>query len=98
MFEKKPIKITQHILPSGYRHLETIILINDQEATRLSDWVVGYFHCKHCDAYQAYAGKLPPAGSTQNVVPKMHNERNAFWRAHHHGDGQIVLLERDMVE
>jgi hypothetical protein len=95
MFNRKPIKITQAILPSGYAHLETIILIDDNEATRLSDWVVGYYHCKQCGAYQAYAGKLPPAGSPQQVVPAMHNERNAFWRAHHHGDGRIVLFEKE---
>jgi DNA topoisomerase IA len=95
---KKPIKITQRILKSGYRHLETILLINDEEATRLSDWVVGYFHCKQCNTYKAYAGKLPSAGSVQIIVPKMINERNSFWREHHHGDGRIVLFEKDVEE
>jgi hypothetical protein len=98
MFKKKPIKITQKILSSGYAHLETILLIDDEEATRLSDWVVGYYHCKHCNAYKAYAEKLPPVGSTQQVVVKMHNERNAFWREHHHGDGRILLFEKDIEE
>jgi hypothetical protein len=98
MFKKKPIKITPHVLPSAYTHLETILLIGDKEAARLSNWVVGYFHCKHCNAYQAYAGKLPPIGSSQKVVPKMHNEKNAFWREHHHGDGRIMLFEKDIEE
>ena len=96
MFDKKPIKITQRVMPSGYSHLETILLIDDEEATRLSDWVVGYYHCKHCNAYKAYASKLPPVGSTQIVVAEMHNERNAFWREHSHGDGRILLFERDI--
>ena len=93
--KKTKIKIKQSILESGYRHLETILLIDDDEATRLSDWTVGYFHCKVCNEFQGYAGKLPPVGSTQQVVPEMHNERNAFWRKHHHGNG-MILFEKDL--
>jgi hypothetical protein len=94
--KKTKIKITQRILETGYAHLETIMLIDDNEATRLSDWVVGYYHCKQCGAFKGYANKLPPVGSTQVVVPAMHNDRNAFWREHHHGDGRILLFEKDM--
>ena len=27
---------------------------------------------------------------------EMHNARNAFWRNHHHGDGRILVFERDI--
>lgn len=83
-------------MSSGYVHLETILLLDDKEAARLSDWIVGYYHCKQCNAFQAFSCKLPPVGSTQQEVPKMTNERNSFWRQHHHGDGRILLFERDV--
>ena len=95
---KTEIKIKQRVLESGYSHLETILLIDDNEATRLSDEVVGYFHCKQCGAFQAYAGKLPPKNMGDGINFRMHNERNAFWRAHCHGDGRILLFEKDIPD
>jgi hypothetical protein len=96
MFNKKYIKITQYALESGYSWLETILLIGDKELEKLNDWTVGYYHCKQCDGWQSFSGKLPPVG--QNPESKeMHNERNKFWREHAHGDGRIILFERDLA-
>ena len=95
MKKKTKIRIRQVILDSGYRWIETIMLIDDKEAERLNDWTVGYFHCKECNAFQGFAGKLPPIDGN-GVSPKMHNERNAFWREHSHGDGRIILFEKDI--
>lgn len=94
--KKTKIKITQHVRPSYYSWLETITLIDDKELGRLSDWTVGYYHCKHCNTFQGFAYKLPPEGSQDPVNPKAHNDRNAFWRRHCHGDGMILLTEKDM--
>lgn len=95
MLKKKYIKINQYALPSSYSWLETIILIDDREVERLNDWTIGYYHCKHCDTWQSYSGKLPPIGEDPESK-QMHNERNEFWRKHAHGDGRIILLERDI--
>lgn len=94
---KTRIKIKQRVLPSSYRHLETLLLIDDKEATRLSDWIVGYYHCKQCNAFRGFAYKLPPAGSVQSLIAEAHNDRNEFWRYHSHGDGRIILFEKDIA-
>lgn len=127
-FKRQPIRISQNILSSSYRWLETIVLVDDIEAERCGDYTVGFYHCKQCDTYQGFAIKLPPkpepfcprcnrdAGNgfgcvysahegarypvaREGVVSaRAHNERNAFWRAHAHGDGLMLLLERDIPE
>lgn len=90
-----PIKITQATIPYGLQSwLETIVLVDDQELKRLGDWTVGYYHCKHCDAYQGFAyhvdGDKPSA--------KAHNEQLDFMLTHAHGDGRIMLFEKCMPE
>lgn len=97
LFEPK-IRINQVVVPSGYRWLSTILLVDDREAERLSDWSVGYYHCSHCHAYQGFAHQLPPLNKYGDTTtdPAVHNERNAFWRKHAHGDGRIIMFERDM--
>ena len=91
------IRIKQHIQVSPYPWLETIFLIDDKEAARLGDWTVGYFHCSQCDAYESWSGQLPAYDPTSDgASTEAHNKRNAFWRKHAHGDGRIVLFEKDM--
>ena len=87
------IHIKQRILISPYPWLEIIMLVEDKEAERLNGWTIGFYHCKNCNQYQAYAYELPVIGEAN---PKAHNDRNAFWRKHAHGDGRIALLEKDM--
>ena len=96
--KKTKIKITQHVLKSANTHLETILLISDKELTRLSDWTVGYYHCRYCGEFKGFAYKLPSEGSTQVISAEAINERNAFWRSHCHGDGMILLLAKDIDE
>lgn len=96
MFGRSAVKIREHRLQFGLQPwLETVFLIDDKEAERKSDWTVGYYHCSHCDTWQGFAHKLPPAGDVSAVA---HNERNAFMRAHAHGDGRIALFEQDMPD
>ena len=100
----KYINITQNAIESGYSWLETIVLVSDVELPRLNDWTVGHYHCKQCNAYQGFSHQLPAPEKAdhsgeltyQPVSAKAHNERNAFWRAHAHGDGRIFLFEKDM--
>ncbi len=93
---RKPINITQGIIKNEFQTwLETIVLVDDKEAERLGDWTVGFYHCKHCGAYQGFSYQLPPVGGDP-VIPQAHNDRNAFWRAHAHGDGRVMLFERDI--
>jgi hypothetical protein len=94
--KKTRIKITQNIIPSGYSWLEAIVLVDDKELSRVSDWTVGWYHCKHCNTFQGFSYKVPPEGSHESVNAKAHNERNAFWREHCHGDGMILLIEKDI--
>jgi hypothetical protein len=89
-----PIKITQATQPYGLQSwLETIFLIDDKELSRLNDWTVGYYHCKHCDTFQGFAYQI-----NGEVNPKAHNEQLDFMRAHAHGDGRISLFERYVPE
>jgi hypothetical protein len=91
----KPIKITQATMQFGLQPwLETIYLIDDRELSRLSDWTVGYYHCKHCGAYQGFAHQIRDDGPSA----KAHNERLDFMREHAHGDGRIALFERYMLD
>lgn len=93
MSEQETIITHEHHVQSSYPWLETIMLIDDVQAESLSDWVVGYFHCKQCGAYRGWAHKLPPKGSRAGGQA-MTNDRNRFWHEHAHGDGRIVLLEK----
>jgi hypothetical protein len=98
LFKQGPIRIRQEVLPSGYKWLETILLIDDVQAEKLSDWTVGYYHCIYCREYQGFAYKLPPKNKygDSSVNPVAHNERNKFWRKHAHGDGRILMFEKDL--
>jgi hypothetical protein len=97
MFFNKPIKVTQGVIENQFQTwLETIVLVDDKEAARLGDWTVGFYHCKHCGAYQGFSYKLPPVDGDEKVNPQMHNDRNEFWRAHAHGDGRVILFEKDI--
>lgn len=104
MFSRKPIKITQGIIPNQFQPwLETILLIDDKEAERLGDWTVGFYRCKYCEAYQGFSYQLPPVQKDamdgtpySGTIPQAHNDRNEFWRKHAHGDGRILLFEKDM--
>lgn len=94
-----PIHITQQFIPSSYSHLGLILLLDDKEVERLGDWTIGFHHCKQCGTYEAYAHKLPPLDryGQAPVDAAMHNSRNAFWRKHAHGDGRILLFEKDLL-
>src|SRR5262249_40238108 len=50
----------------------------------------------HCSNPEHESGKylVAPEGE---VSKEAHNSRNAFWRKHAHGDGRIVLFERNLV-
>ncbi len=96
IFSRKPIRITQYVIPNKFQSwLETIVLVDDKEAARLNDWTVGFYHCKHCGTFQGFTYNLSNVNS-EGVNAKAHNDRNAFWHAHAHGDGRIALFERDM--
>ena len=97
-FTKRTIRITQRSIPSAYAWLETIFLVDDRELDHVSDWTVGYYHCIQCDTFRGFAYELHPKHSPQVVSPQAHNERNAFWRTHAHGDGRILLFEKDMID
>src|SRR5574341_1165227 len=89
---KPPIKISQHVIRNEFQPwLETILLIDDSEVKRLSDWSIGFFHCSHCHTYQGFAYKAPPPDGDP-VLKEAHNDRNAFWREHAHGSGRIFLF------
>ncbi len=103
-FQKKYVRVRQYLLRSPYPWLETIFLISDRELDHLSGWTLGFYHCTACGAYQGFAHRVPdllPADQPGNKAyqptdPIAHNERNAFWRLHAHGDGRVILFERDM--
>lgn len=91
----KPIHVTQASVPYGLQSwLETILLVDDKEASRLNDWTVGYYHCKHCGAFQGFAYKLDDNGPSA----KAHNEQLDFMLAHAHGDGRIALFEKKLPQ
>ena len=92
------IKTSPWELKSAYAWLSTIILISDQEVERLNDWTVGYYHCSHCNTSKGFALKLPSKDGGDPVSPIAHNERNQFFREHAHGDGRILLFEKDLPE
>ena len=88
------IHVTQHIVKNEFQKwLETVLLVSDNEAERLSNWTVGYYHCSHCNTWKGFAYQLSPM---DEVNPQAHNERNDFWRNHAHGDGRVILFERDI--
>ena len=89
----KPVKITQATQQYGLQSwLETIFLISDKELSRLNDWTVGYYHCKHCNAYQGFAYHL----DKNEPNPKAHNDQLDFMLAHAHGDGRIMIFDKYM--
>jgi len=91
----KPIRITQFTNGYGLQEwLETIHLIDDKELSRLSDWTVGYYHCKHCGAYQGFSYHI----DGNSVSAKAHNEQLDFMLAHAHGDGRILMFEKRIEE
>jgi hypothetical protein len=102
----KPIKVSQGIIKQNFQPwLLTILLVDDKEAARLDDWTVGFYHCTQCGAYQGFAYQLPPVQEDAldgrpygGVNPQAHNDRNAFWRAHAHGDGRVLLFEKDLPD
>lgn len=91
------IKISQHIMPSPYPWLDTLLLVDDATAEKLSRWTVGYFRCTHCNTFQEFAYQLPEYDPTSDgSSAQAHNDRNKFWREHHHGDGRIILFKKDV--
>ncbi|HCR71212.1 MAG TPA: hypothetical protein DIW23_07205 [Anaerolineae bacterium] len=99
IFDNKP-----KVVESNYEWLETIFLVDDEQAQKLSDWTVGYFHCLHCETYQGFAFKLPPIETDEedNVINgvsiEAHNARVDFFHEHSHGDLFILMVENYYVE
>lgn len=94
LFEVPPIpRLTPYSIESGYSWLETIVFFDDRGLERYGDYCMGMYHCKHCDTYEGFCEHLPKDVLASKVL---HNSRNKFWRSHAHGDGRIILFERDM--
>lgn len=99
LVKPKPIRIYQYVVPFHPQDwIETILLVDDNEAARLNNWTVGYYHCRHCGAWRAFSYQLPEMDKYGNYPanPIAHNDRLDFWVAHAHGDGRVVLFERKM--
>lgn len=81
MVKLTPINITQMVVPDeNLPWLEIILLVDDAEVKRLSDWAVGYYHCQRCGEYQGFAYKLPEVEG--QVSPDMHLDRQNFTLRH----------------
>jgi len=96
-FKTEFVKTNQHKIKSSYRWLETVIFFTDDLARQYGGYCMGFYHCQACGAYEGFCFKLPDMDSPQLVSAEAHNSRNQFWRKHAHGDGRILLMERDIV-
>ncbi len=90
-----PIKLQQYVLKDTmFKWLETILLTNDKQSEKLSNWCIGFYHCKHCDTYEPYMYKLPEKNKYGDypVNAEAIASHNTFRRNHNHGDGRVLLF------